>query len=128
MAPTLHTPDPDENRPPCTGGNRTGVAADGELREHVGRGYADLGAGRMQQRLCRTDVGTLLDQPGGQADRQFLRELQHFKIKRVHLIFAGEIAGKRGQLIADLRQLLFQQRKIGAGLRQHGLLRQYTGL
>ena len=46
------------------------IRGEGELRQPVGDGDADLGAGLVQLRLRGANVGALLDQLRRQADRQ----------------------------------------------------------
>jgi len=50
----------------------TEAAGDRELRKKIRRSDADLCARRMEQRFGGTDVRALLDQFGGQAERQIL--------------------------------------------------------
>jgi len=82
----------------------------------------------MHLRLRRAYIRPLFHQPRCQADRQVLRQPQAVEFERLVHPLAGEAAGKRGELITLLRQLLLQRWQRGARLRQCRLLGQHVGL
>ena len=103
------------------GKDRVGVAAvgaDGEVRQRVGGGDADLGAGGVQLFLRRAHVGALLDQLRRQAHRQVDRQMQVGEPEGLARSFARIGAGQRRQEVALLRQRLAQRRQCRLGLRQ----------
>ena len=75
----------------------TAIGTDGEIREHVGGGDADLRAGRVQKLFRAAHVGTLLDQLKRQAQRQVQRELQIREPERLEWPFTRVAAGQRRQ-------------------------------
>ena len=104
------------------------VAGQVELRQPVGDGDADLGAGLMQLRLRGADVGALLRQPRRQADRQAGGQVQGGERQGGAAVLVRKAAGQRQQQMPLLRQLLLQRRQGGLRLRQLGFLRQHVGL
>ena len=107
------------------GKDRIGVAAvgaDGEVRQRVGGGDADLGAGGVQLLFRGAHVRALLDQLRRQAHRQIERQMQVGEPEGLARSFARIGAGQRRQEVALLRQRLAQRRQGRLGLRQRRCL------
>ena len=102
------------------------AAGNRELRKEVRRSDADLCARIMQQCFGGTDVRALLDEFGGQAERQIRGQLKIGKLEIGHLIFRRESAGQNRDGVARLLQLLLNGRQAGLCRGQLRLLGQHV--
>ena len=68
----------------------------------------------MDVGLGRADVGPLLDQPRGQAERQVRRQLRSSSSKLSASAGAGQAAGQGGEQVALLGQRLLQGGKVAS--------------
>src|SRR5262245_10751495 len=78
----------------------------------------------MQERLGGAHIGTLLDQLGREAKRQFLRQGQVGQLDNWNLTLGWEPSEQKRKLIADLLELPLQRRYARLRLRQLRLLGQ----
>ena len=104
------------------------AAGQRNLRQHVGRGDADIGRGGMQQCGVRADIWPLLNQARWQRDWQVVRQRQAVQVERRSGVLVRTTAEVDGKLVALLLQLLAQAGQSGSLRIQERLLLQHVDL
>src|SRR6185312_6124544 len=88
-----------------------GICAEGDIRQPIRDGHADIGAGRVHVRLGLAHVRTLRHQSGWQAQRQVLRQVQTGQVESLLGCLARQAPGQHGQQVVLLIQLGQQRRQ-----------------
>ena len=99
-------------------GHRAPGARKRDLRVEVRRGHADPGAGLVEQRFRRLDVGTLPGKLGRHGERQLGRQVKVGERDFRKLRVAGKLAEIDGETVARLFELRLQGRHRSADARQ----------
>src|SRR5262249_13548782 len=94
----------------------------------VGDGDADQGTRRVQVGLGGANIRALLHDLRGEADGQFLRQVQRVEVEALGNPLAREMTRQRRQQITLHGELLLQRRQRLLGRRERGLLRRDVDL